>query len=408
MNGITVILELLGRRTETATVEFATGFFEFTNVPPGEYTVRAEPACNLDGCRDPRSVSVSSFDVGASLCTTLRRDTVHLSVADVVGAPGENVTVDVTLAAHRAVPARVTATITFDAEAPIMLMGDNSPACEVVAAEVDVAAFTWAPSGCTGSSWCLGVLVSREIFPGPPKAIVPRPELVRHICGHLRMNLLRFDVNARPLTAAAIAPHLQTRWLGRELHCFAELDSTNTTARELAAAGAADGTVVIADAQRRGRGRLGRAWASPPGTNLYLSVRAALRRCRWSGSSQISLLAGVAACETVREWCAAEIKWPNDVLVGGRKVAGILAEMDGAGPQRVVILGIGVNLNADARGFPRRAARQGRARCAWRAARRSTAPASPAACSAISKSATSSGAATASRRSRRHGASWRR
>lgn len=153
------------------------------------------------------------------------------------------------------------------------------------------------------------------------------------------------------LTADSITLHLQTRWLGRSLRCHAELDSTNTTARELAADGAADGTVVIADAQRAGRGRLGRQWASPPGTNLYLS---AVLRCDlpMERLSQISLVGGVAACETVREWCDADIKWPNDVLAGGRKVVGILAEMDGAGPRRVIILGIGVNLNAALEDFP--------------------------------------------------------
>jgi len=153
------------------------------------------------------------------------------------------------------------------------------------------------------------------------------------------------------LTAAAIAPHLRTAWLGRELHSFAELDSTNTTARELAKAGAAHGTAVIADAQRRGRGRLGRAWASPAGKNLYLSVvlRSDLPLSRLA---EISLLAGVATCETVREWCAAEIKWPNDILAGGRKVVGILAEMDGSDAGAVVVLGIGVNLNAELADFP--------------------------------------------------------
>src|SRR5258706_15946388 len=104
-----------------------------------------------------------------------------------------------------------------------------------------------------------------------------------------------------PLTPATIAHHLQTRWLGRTLHCLAELDSTNTTARELAAAGAADGTVVIAEAQRAGRGRLGRSWASPAGKNLYLS---AVLRSEMPAErlAQISPLAGVAVCETVREW----------------------------------------------------------------------------------------------------------
>jgi BirA family biotin operon repressor/biotin-[acetyl-CoA-carboxylase] ligase len=153
------------------------------------------------------------------------------------------------------------------------------------------------------------------------------------------------------LTPSAIIPHLQTRWLGRSLHCFPELDSTNTTAHEMAAAGAPDGTVVIADAQRRGRGRMGRSWASPAGKNLYMSV---LLRCDLPVErlAQISLLAGVGVCETVREWCAAEIKWPNDILVGGRKVVGILAEMEGAGAPRPVVLGIGVNLNAELDDFP--------------------------------------------------------
>lgn len=155
-----------------------------------------------------------------------------------------------------------------------------------------------------------------------------------------------------PLTGAAIAAHLHTRWLGRALHCFAELDSTNTTARELAAGGAPDGTVVIADAQRHGRGRLGRQWVSPAGRNLYLSV--ALRDAGPPEHlGQLSLLAGVATAETVRAWCpAAVIKWPNDVLIDGRKAAGILCEMEPAGSARVVVLGIGVNLNGGPDDFP--------------------------------------------------------
>ena len=84
------------------------------------------------------------------------------------------------------------------------------------------------------------------------------------------------------------------------------------------------------------------------------SVPSALLRCDLPVDrlSQISLLAGVAVCETVREWCPADIKWPNDVLAGGRKVAGILAELDGGGARRAVILGIGVNLNTALDAFP--------------------------------------------------------
>jgi BirA family biotin operon repressor/biotin-[acetyl-CoA-carboxylase] ligase len=91
---------------------------------------------------------------------------------------------------------------------------------------------------------------------------------------------------------------------------------------------------------------------SPPRTNLYLSV---VLRCDVPVErlAQISLLAGVATCEAVRAWCpAAAIKWPNDVLIGGRKVAGILAELEQGGGGRAVVLGIGVNLNSGADDFP--------------------------------------------------------
>lgn len=155
-----------------------------------------------------------------------------------------------------------------------------------------------------------------------------------------------------PLSRELIHPHLTTQWLGRELHCFEVLDSTNSTAREMAAAGAADGTAVIADAQRRGRGRLGREWVSPARKNLYLSV---VLRCDLPPErlAQISLLAGVATCETIREWCPeAAIKWPNDVLLAGRKTAGILSEMEQSQGSRAVILGIGVNLNSSVGDFP--------------------------------------------------------
>ena len=153
------------------------------------------------------------------------------------------------------------------------------------------------------------------------------------------------------LSAAAIAPHLQTRWMGRALYVYPELDSTNITAAELAESGAANGTVVIAEAQRHGRGRLGRTWASPAGKNLYASIllRADVPIER---VPQLSLLAGVAACETIREWSAAELKWPNDVLVHDRKAVGILAELHGSGAERAVVLGIGVNLNATPEDFP--------------------------------------------------------
>ena len=155
-----------------------------------------------------------------------------------------------------------------------------------------------------------------------------------------------------PLSAAAIRGHLGTSWLGREIVCRDEVDSTNTLARDLGRGGATHGTVVIAEAQNAGRGRLGRGWVSPPGRNLYLSV--VLRPVVAPEEvSQLTLVAGVATCEAVREWCPdARIKWPNDVLVGGRKVVGILCEMEVGDAGPMVIAGIGVNLNAALEDFP--------------------------------------------------------
>jgi BirA family transcriptional regulator, biotin operon repressor / biotin---[acetyl-CoA-carboxylase] ligase len=136
------------------------------------------------------------------------------------------------------------------------------------------------------------------------------------------------------------------------LRCFDEVDSTNRVALDLARAGTSEGTVVIADAQTKGRGRLERRWVSPSGLNLYLS--AVLRPGRDGRAlSLLSIVAGVAVCDAVREWDArASIKWPNDVLIDRHKIAGILAEVEGEPGNQVVALGIGVNLNATEKDFP--------------------------------------------------------
>jgi BirA family biotin operon repressor/biotin-[acetyl-CoA-carboxylase] ligase len=156
------------------------------------------------------------------------------------------------------------------------------------------------------------------------------------------------------LRALELKPLLATRELGHEVHWFEEVASTNDVAKELAEEGAAHGEVVVAEAQTAGRGRRGRSWSSPPGRNLYLSVvlRPDLPPAR---APEMTLLASVAVCEAVRGAgvAAAAIKWPNDILVGGRKVAGILTEM-AADPDQVqwVVLGLGVNVNAEAGDFP--------------------------------------------------------
>jgi BirA family biotin operon repressor/biotin-[acetyl-CoA-carboxylase] ligase len=156
------------------------------------------------------------------------------------------------------------------------------------------------------------------------------------------------DDKAGPLSAAEIERHRATDWLGRDVRLFAEVDSTNTVARSLADRGAAHGTVVIAESQTRGRGRLGRGWVSPPQVNIYMSIvlRSGLPPARLA---QIGLMAGVAACDALAEWCAVTIKWPNDVLWQGRKLVGILAETESEG---ALVLGIGVNVNSTAADFP--------------------------------------------------------
>ena len=148
-----------------------------------------------------------------------------------------------------------------------------------------------------------------------------------------------------------LAPHLRGGW--RDVRWLARVDSTQQVARDLARAGAPEGTAVVAEEQTAGRGRLGRTWHSPPGENLYCSV--VLRPPRAPGEvPQIALVAGIAVAAAVEEATGRRpaIKWPNDVLLDGKKVAGILTEMESE-LDRVhhVIAGIGVNLNT--RRFPR-------------------------------------------------------
>lgn len=136
----------------------------------------------------------------------------------------------------------------------------------------------------------------------------------------------------------------QGKLLGREIVFFEQIDSTNIFARAQASQGAAEGFTVLADAQSKGKGRLGRTWISPGGINLYMSV--VLRPPLSLGKAPLlTLVAGVAAAEALRHLSGLEIKikWPNDLLIQGKKVAGILAE--GEGGYDFIILGMGVNIN---------------------------------------------------------------
>lgn len=153
-----------------------------------------------------------------------------------------------------------------------------------------------------------------------------------------------------------VLPRLHTKWLARRLEWLETTDSTNRVASELARGGAPHGTTVVAEGQTAGRGRLGRSFFSPPGLNLYSStvLRPALDTAR---APTAILAAAVAVADTVADAVgdddAVAIKWPNDVLLGGRKTSGILMEM-GAEATRVrfLVLGIGINLNVSRDAFP--------------------------------------------------------
>lgn len=143
--------------------------------------------------------------------------------------------------------------------------------------------------------------------------------------------------------------------LGARVHYLPSTGSTNDVAAGLAADRDAEGTVVVADAQTAGRGRLGRTWFSPPGSGLYVSVVLTPRRAAVEperATRLLTLAAGVALAEAVEaaSGLAPAIKWPNDLTVGRRKLAGILAEAiaspGSVSPPQAVVLGYGINVGA--------------------------------------------------------------
>lgn len=150
-----------------------------------------------------------------------------------------------------------------------------------------------------------------------------------------------------PLQEAEIRAGLTTRRIGAVIYLFQEVESTNDEAAALADRGEAEGAIVIAERQRHGRGRMGRRWESPRGLGLYLSVilRPAIPP---QNAPLLTLMGAVASAEAIERTTGlmTALKWPNDLLVHGRKVGGILGEMaaDSSGLLHVV-LGIGINVN---------------------------------------------------------------
>lgn len=154
-------------------------------------------------------------------------------------------------------------------------------------------------------------------------------------------------MNRIPHWVADLKISRRGRCLGREVVYFESTDSTNRRAREAALGGEAEGLVVIAESQSQGKGRMGRSWISPPGKNVYFST--VLRpRIPLERAPQITLLAGISLARALIRITELEahIKWPNDIFLHGKKIAGILAEMEGEGSDlHFVVLGMGINVN---------------------------------------------------------------
>lgn len=149
------------------------------------------------------------------------------------------------------------------------------------------------------------------------------------------------------LLPESILPRLKSRRFGTSIHHFLETGSTNDAARQLAEQGAPEGTLVLAEKQTQGRGRLGRTWLSEAGAGIYASVllRPLLKP---RDAAVLTLVTAVAASEAIEQVCGltADIKWPNDLLLSGRKCCGILSEMQvERDDTRYVIVGIGINVN---------------------------------------------------------------
>ena len=165
----------------------------------------------------------------------------------------------------------------------------------------------------------------------------------------------RYRMTDRPdrIDEGVLRGALQPGFPWDDIVILAVTDSTNRVAMEIAENGAKHGTVVVADAQTAGRGRMGRRWVSPAGKNLYVSLL--LRPpVPTIDAPRLALVAGVALADAVEAvGVPASLKWPNDLYCGGRKAAGILAEMasdpDGV---RHVVIGVGLNVNMEETDFP--------------------------------------------------------
>ena len=149
------------------------------------------------------------------------------------------------------------------------------------------------------------------------------------------------------MTEAELERLKNTQWAGCEIYCFDSIDSTNTKAKELAEAGHPSGTLVVADQQTLGRGRRGRSWESPAGTGIFMTLMLK-PDINPNNASMLTLVAAMATARAITEVTgeAAQIKWPNDIVMNGKKVVGILTEMSAQFDYiNHIVVGIGINVH---------------------------------------------------------------
>lgn len=151
------------------------------------------------------------------------------------------------------------------------------------------------------------------------------------------------------LTKGEIAPLLKTSYIGQDIIYYEEIGSTNDELISLAKSGGKEGLVVLSDLQTKGKGRLQRSWFSTKGKNIYMSIliRPVLPPYMVPGITQVAALS-VAAGLNMLKGLDFSIKWPNDIILNGKKVVGILTEMDGEiDSLNYIVIGIGINVNED-------------------------------------------------------------
>ena len=149
------------------------------------------------------------------------------------------------------------------------------------------------------------------------------------------------------LKPAEIITHLKTKWLGHSIHYVESVDSTNNLAKRLAEEGCDNGLVVVSEEQKGGKGRLSRGWFSPFACGNWFSV-VLKPPFLPQEASKCTLLAAVAVVKAVNKYSGvnAAIKWPNDILLNGKKLVGILTEMSAEfGKINYIVIGIGINVN---------------------------------------------------------------